>query len=486
MIDRRQPVRCDAAQVSGAIAHCYTTGQRHTGGIGTKMVVKDMASEEQVREFDRAHVFHSWSAQGQINPLPVAGAAGCEFWDFEGKRFLDFSSQLVYANLGLQHPKVVKAIQDQAAQLCVVQPSFATEPASQLAHLVSEVSPGDLNMVFFTNGGAEANENAIKLARAHTGRHRILSAYRSYHGATHGAMTLTGDPRRWASEPAISGVSRFMGPYSYRSSFHSSSEEEECERALAHLAEVLMYEGPQTVAAIILETVVGTNGILVPPDGYLQGVRKLCDEHGILMILDEVMTGFGRTGEWFGCNHWDVVPDLLTCAKGITSGYVPLGAVLISDKVASSFRDRTFFGGLTYSGHALACAAGVAVIEAMRDEQVVENARMLGADVLGPALHAMQEKHPSIGNVRGKGCFWGVELVKNRETREMMAPFNASAAQMGAVGELGKAAMAQGLSLMLHWNVIMIAPPLIMTPEQARRGLEILDEVLEITDRAVS
>ncbi|HMM42040.1 MAG TPA: aspartate aminotransferase family protein [Thermomicrobiales bacterium] len=448
------------------------------------MVYMDMASEERVRQNDRAHVFHSWSAQGQINPLPVAGEEGGEFFDFEGKRYLDFASQLVYTNLGHQHPKVVAAIKEQAERLCVIQPSFANEPASELAALLAELAPGDLNMTFFTNAGAEANENAIRIARMATGRHKILAAWRSYHGATHGAIALTGDPRRWASEPAISGVVHFMGPYTYRSSFHSESEEQERDRALAHLEEVLMYEGPQTVAGIILEVIVGTNGILVPPDGYLQGVREICDRHGIVMILDEVMTGFGRTGYWFGSEGFGVEPDLISCAKGLTSGYVPLGAVLISQKIADKFQDKVYYGGLTYSGHPLACAAGVGAITAMKEEKVVENAKMIGDDVLGPGLRELQKKHKSIGDVRGRGCFWGVELVKNRETREMLAPFNASGAQMGAVGEMTRAAMNQGLSLMVHWNVIMIAPPLIITPAEAKRGLSVLDEVLEIADKA--
>jgi len=446
----------------------------------------DMETEERVRRYDRAHVFHSWSAQGKIDPLPIAGGKGCEFWDFEGKRYLDFASQLVYTNLGHQHPKVVAAIKEQAERLCVIQPAFASQPTAELAHAIAELAPGDLEMVFFTNGGAEANENAIRLARMYTGRHKILAAYRSYHGATHGAITITGDPRRWASEPAISGVVHFCGPYAYRSSFFAKDEQEECERALAHLEEIIQYEGPHTIAGIILETIVGTNGILVPPDGYLQGVREICDKHGIVMILDEVMTGFGRTGYWFGCEGFGVTPDLMTCAKGITSGMVPLGAVVISRKIADAFQDRVFYGGLTYSGHPLACAAGLAAVTAMKEEGVVENAKMIGDEVLGPGLRELMEKHPSIGHVRGRGCFWGIELVKNRETRETLVPFNASGAEMGPVGELGRAAMNRGLSLMIYWNVIMIAPPLIITPDEARRGLAILDEVLEITDRAVS
>ena len=448
------------------------------------MAVIDIDTEERVRRDDRAHVFHSWSAQGAINPLPVAGGLGAEFWDYEGKRYLDFSSQLVYANLGLQHPKVVAAIKAQADTLCAIQPSFANDKRAELARLLAEIAPGDLPMAFFTNGGAEANENAIRIARLYTGRQKIFAAYRSYHGATHGSIALTGDPRRWASEPAIPGVVHFLGPYLYRSSFAARSEAEECARALAHLEEVLMYEGPHTVAAIVLETIVGTNGILVPPDGYLRGVREICDRHGIVMICDEVMAGFGRAGAWFACQLWDVAPDLIACAKGITSGYVPLGAVLIARPIAETFMERAYMGGLTYSGHPLACAAGVAAITTMREEGVVDNARRLGDEVLGPGLRDLMARHKSVGDVRGRGCFWGVELVKNRETRAMLAPFNASAAQMGAVGELGKAAMQAGLSLMIHWNVIMVAPPLVITPAETRRGLAILDEVLEIADSA--
>ncbi|HEU4566534.1 MAG TPA: aminotransferase class III-fold pyridoxal phosphate-dependent enzyme, partial [Marmoricola sp.] len=291
--------------------------------------------EGQVRALDHAHVFHSWSAQKLIDPLPVARAEGSCFWDMSGKRYLDFSSQLVNLNIGHQHPKVVAAIKEQADQLVTLAPGFANPVRAEAARLIAEVAPGDLEQVFFTNGGAEANENAVRMARVHTGRHKVLAAYRSYHGATAGAIALTGDPRRWASEPAMPGVVRYWGPYPYRSAFHATSDAEECERALAHLRDTIMVEGPQTIAAIVLETVVGTNGVLVPPDGYLQGVRDICDEHGILLIADEVMTGFGRCGEWFAVDHWGVTPDLITFAKGVNSGYIPLGGVLISERVAA-------------------------------------------------------------------------------------------------------------------------------------------------------
>ena len=461
-----------------------TSGKADTG----KSVGSDGQSEfgAQVSRDDRSYVFHSWSAQGGPPLLAVAGAKGCEFWDYSGRRYLDFSSQAVYSNLGHQHPRVVQAIQEQADTLCAVQPSFANDRRSELARMLADLAPGDLEMSFFTNAGAEANENAIRMARQYTGRHKILAAYRSYHGATHGAIALTGDPRRWASEPAISGVVHFCGPYLYRSSFAARTEAEECERTLAHLEEIVMYEGPATVAAIILEPVVGTNGILVPPSGYLAGVRQICNRYGIVMILDEVMTGFGRTGAWFACQHFEAVPDLLTCAKGLTSGYVPLGAVLVSRRIADAFLERPYIGGLTYSGHPLACAAGVASINTLRDEGVVENAKLMGEDVFAPGLEALMKKHRSVGDVRGLGCFWGIEIVRDRKTREMMAPFNASASQMGPMGELSRAGLAAGLSLLVHWNVIVVAPPLIVTRAEAEQGLEILDDILRITDAAAA
>jgi taurine--2-oxoglutarate transaminase len=441
-------------------------------------------TNDELRQLEKAHVFHSWSAQGQINPLPVERAEGVYMWDHDGKRYLDFSSQLVNTNIGHQHPKVVAAIKEQADLLCTVAPQHANAKRAELGALVAELAPGDIDMAFFTNGGAEATENAMRMARIYTGRHKMLATYRSYHGATGGSIVMTGDPRRWAAEPGMAGVVHFCGPYLYRSSFQATTEQEECERALAHLEEILMYEGAHTVAGIILESIVGTNGILVPPDGYLQGVRELCTRHGIVMICDEVMAGFGRAGAWFACDLWDVEPDLITCAKGINSGYVPLGALLISRRIADTFMDRAFMGGLTYSGHPLACAAAVASIEAFKEEGIVENARMIGEDVLGPGLRALQERHPSIGEVRGRGCFFGVELVKNRETREMLAPFNASGAQLGAVGALQKRCWELGLATMMHWNVIMVVPPLVISPEEVRAGLELLDAALEVADAA--
>jgi taurine--2-oxoglutarate transaminase len=441
-------------------------------------------SNAELQQLEKAHVFHSWSAQGALAPLAVERAEGVYMWDHDGKRYLDFSSQLVNTNIGHQHPKVVAAIKEQADLLCTVAPQHANAKRAELAAMVAELAPGDIDMAFFTNGGAEATENAMRMARIYTGRHKVMSTYRSYHGGTGGSLVLTGDPRRWAAEPGMAGVVHFCGPYAYRSSFNATSEAEECERALRHLEEILMYEGAHTVAGIILESVVGTNGILVPPDGYLQGVRELCTKHGIVMICDEVMAGFGRTGKWFACNHWDVEPDLIACAKGINSGYVPLGALLISRRIADTFMERAYMGGLTYSGHPLACAAAVASIEAFKEEGIVENAASIGEDVLGPGLRELQERHPSIGEVRGKGCFWGVELVKNRETREMLAPFNASGKEMGAMGAFQRKCWDLGLATMVHWNVLMVVPPLVITPEEARAGLELIDEALAVADAA--
>src|SRR5213596_595958 len=337
---------------------------------------------EQVREDAKRYVLHSWSVQDAINPIPVAGAEGRYFWDYEGKRYLDFASQLVNVSIGHQHPKVVAAIQEQAEKLTTIGPPMATEPRSTLARLLAEVTPGDLSMAFFTNGCAEANENAVKLARWYTGRHKVIARYRSYHGATAGAVTLTGDPRRWFAEPELSGVVRMFDPYTYRCPAGHPDPCPVCPGA-PHLEEILQYEGPETVAAVILEPVTGTNGIIVPPDGYLRSIREVCDRHGILLIADEVMTGFGRTGKWFAVEHWDVVPDIITVAKGINSGYVPLGAMVVSEPIAEWIRSRYFAGGLTYSGHPLACASAVASIEAFREEGIVENAAAMGRVLAG-------------------------------------------------------------------------------------------------------
>ena len=438
--------------------------------------------EERVRADDRAHVFHSWSAQALIDPMPIASASGSYFTDYDGKRYLDFSSQLVNANIGYQHPKLVAAIQEQAARLCTIAPTFANDARSEAARLIAELAPGDLNQVFFTNGGAEATENALRMARLHTGRHKVFAAYRSYHGATAGAIAMTGDPRRWGSEPGIPGVVRYWGPYLYRSAFHASTPQEETERALEHLRDLIMVEGAQTIAAIILETVVGTNGILVPTPGYLAGVRVLCDEFGIMMIADEVMAGFGRAGEWFAIDHWGVAPDLIAFAKGVNSGYVPLGGVLISDAIAASFQQRAYPGGLTYSGHPLACASAVAAINIFKDEGIVEHARALGTDVIGPELAKLADRHPSVGEVRGLGVFWALELVRDRATREPLMPFNAAGADAKPMTEFAAACKQRGLWPFTHFNRTHVVPPCTTTADEVREGIAILDEALEVAD----
>ena len=439
-------------------------------------------SGDQVRDLDRSHVFHSWSAQDLIAPLPVAGGQGSTFWDYEGNRYLDFSSQLVNLNLGHQHPGLVAAIQEQAGRLCTIAPAFANDARSEAARLIAQVAPEGLDKVFFTNGGAEANENAIRMARLHTGRHKVLAAYRSYHGATNGAMSLTGDPRRWGSEPATPGAVHFWGPYAYRSPFHSVDETQEGERALQHLRDTIMVEGAQTIAAIVLESVVGTNGILVPPPGYLAGVREICDEHGIVFIADEVMAGFGRCGEWFAVDHWGVTPDLIVFAKGVNSGYVPLGGVIISGPIAQTFATKPYPGGLTYSGHPLATASAVATIQIMTQEGTIEHARMLGTDVIGPRLREIAEKHPSVGEVRGLGVFWAMDLVTDRETREPLVPFNASGPAAAPMNELAAACKKAGLWPFTHFNRMHVVPPCNTSVEDVNRGLDIIDEALTVAD----
>lgn len=432
---------------------------------------------------DRRHVLHSWSSHRRLDLLVVAGAEGSYFWDETGRRFLDFSSQLVNVNVGHQHPELVAAIQQQAARLCTIAPYHANAATSEAARLISEVAPRGLDRVFFTNGGAEAVENAIRMARLHTGRHKVLTAYRSYHGATAGALTASGDPRRWASEPGIPGIARFWGPYAYRSAFHAADEAEECERALAHLAETILVEGAGGIAAILMESVVGANGVLVPPEGYLRGVRELCDRHGIVMIADEVMVGFGRCGEWFAVDHWNVVPDLITFAKGVNSGYVPLGGVIMNEAIAGTFAERAYPGGLTYAGHPLACAAAVACIGIYRREGLVERARWLGAEVIAPALAAMGERHACVGDVRGLGAFWAIELVRNRATREPMVPFNASGEANAPMIEFVAACKRQGLWPFVAGNRLHLAPPLNIGEADLRAGLAIVDDALDTADR---
>ncbi|MGW5659885.1 aminotransferase class III-fold pyridoxal phosphate-dependent enzyme [Streptomyces sp. NPDC003758] len=435
-----------------------------------------------VKAADRAHVFHSWSAQELIDPLAVAGAEGSYFWDYDGNRYLDFTSGLVFTNIGYQHPKVVAAIQEQAATLATFAPAFAVEARSEAARLIARRTPGDLDKIFFTNGGAEAVEHAVRMARLHTGRPKVLSAYRSYHGGTQQAVNITGDPRRWASDSGAAGVVHFWAPFLYRSRFYAETEQQECERALEHLETTIAFEGPGTIAAIVLETIPGTAGIMVPPRDYLAGVRELCDKHGIVFVLDEVMAGFGRTGAWFAAELFDVVPDLMTFAKGVNSGYVPLGGVAISPRIAETFGRRPYPGGLTYSGHPLACAAAVATLEVMAEEGVVANAAVIGAQVIEPGLRALAERHPSVGEVRGVGMFWALELVRNRETREPLVPYNATGEANAPMAAFAAAAKAHGLWPFINMNRTHVVPPCTITEAEAKEGLAALDAALSVAD----
>jgi taurine--2-oxoglutarate transaminase len=425
----------------------------------------------------RKHSIYEWSAQSKVDPIPVARAQGIHFWTPEGKRFIDFNSQLMCSNIGHSHPRVVKAIQDQAATLCYANPFMATEPRARLGAKLAEIAPGDIDTFFFTNGGAEAVENAIRVARVVTGRHKVMVRYRAYHGGTAGAITLTGDPRRWASEPGIPGVVRAPDFHKY-----GRKDPEPVASALAEVEDVIRYEGGANIAAFIMETVVGTNGILIPPDGYLQGVREICDRHGILLICDEVMCGFGRTGRWFAVEHWNVVPDLITMAKGITSAYVQLGAVGMRPHVARAFQDRAFPGGLTYNSHTLACAAALATIAVYEEEGLIENAQRMGR-ILRERHLELERKHPSVGATRSIGLFGMVELVRNRKTFEPMAPYNGTSDEMNALGRFFR---EQGLYTFVRWNTFFTNPPLIIDERQLDEAFAIIDKGLEITDRAVA
>ena len=428
---------------------------------------------------DRAHVFHSWSAQAQIAPIPVAGAQGSYFWDYDGKKYLDFSCQLVFTNIGHQHPKVVKAIQDQAAVLATIAPQHANVARNQAAKRIIELAGPKFQKVFFTNAGADAVENAIRMARLHTGKDKILTTYRSYHGNTGAAITATGDPRRFPNEYAIGHV-HFWGPYLYRTSFWATTEAEECSRALEHLEQTIIFEGPATIAAVMLESIPGTAGVLVPPKGYLEGVRALCDKYKILWIADEVMSGFGRAGKWFAFQHSTVVPDLITFAKGVTSGYVALGGVIIPQEIAQTFDDRVFPGGLTYSGHPLACATAVATLDAMKDEKMVENAAHIGETILGPGLRELAKKHMVMGDIRGTGVFWSVDFVSDRQSRAPLAPYGASSP---AMNELVAACRKNGLMPFANFNRLQLVPPCNVSEADAKLGLELLDKSISEIDK---
>lgn len=437
-------------------------------------------TKERLVAADSEYVIHSWSKQGGLNARPIAGAEGSWFWDYDGNRFLDFQSQLVNSNLGHQHPKLVEAIKEQADRMCYIGPGFAEEQRARLAQKLAEVTPGDLKMSFFTTGGAAANENAIRLARHVTGRSKIVARYRSYHGATAGAIALTGDPRRWHAEPAMPGVVRMLDPYTYRCPAGHPSPCPVCSGG-PHLEEILQFENPYSVAAVILEPVTGTNGLIYPGENYLRSIREVCDKYGIILIFDEVMAGFGRTGELFACDHWGVTPDILITAKGLNSGYVPLGAMTVSAKISEWLQENKFWGGLTYAGHPLACASAVASLEILEEEGVVANAKAMG-ERLGAGLATLAERHPSIGDIRGRGLFYGVELVRDRETREPLVPFNATGEAAAPMQRINKAAMSKGLYLASNFNVMRLTPPLVITEDEIDHALEILDDVLDLAD----
>jgi len=444
--------------------------------VTTNVAIPAMTGEEMVA-LSRKHTLFEWSAQSKVDPLPVARAKGIYFWTPEGKRFIDFNSQLMSVNIGHGDPRVIEAIHQQASTLAYANPFMATEPRARLGAKLAEITPGDINTFFFTNGGSEANENAFKIARLFTGRHKILARYRSYHGATAGSISLTGDPRRWAAEPGIPGVIRVFDPY------HGIERGwDSVGQALANIEEVIQLEGPQTIAAFILEPVTGTNGILVPPDGYLQGVREICNKHGILMIADEVMSGFGRTGEWFAVDHWKVVPDMISMAKGLTSSYLPLGAVGMRHHIAQHFQDKVFYGGLTYNSHPMGCAAALATIRVYEEDCLLENARKMG-NLMKQLLGNLESRHPSVGAVRSIGLFGIVELVRNRRSREPMAPFNGSSEEMAALGRFFR---EQGLYTFVRWNTFFTNPPLCITEKELREAFSIIDRGLDAMDKAIA
>jgi taurine---2-oxoglutarate transaminase len=443
-------------------------------------------SDNDILPLSLEHSFWTWSAQGKVAPIPVKSAKGVYFWDVNDKRYLDFNSMTMCVNIGHGNERVINAMVEQTRELAYAAPGMATKPRAVLGKLLAEITPGDLNRFMYTLGGADANENAIKLARAYTGKHKILARYRSYHGATAGAMAATGDPRRVVWEPnTMPGVVHFLDPYRYRSTFHRTnpdiSEVDFCQDYLNHLEEIILYEGPETIAAVLMESVTGTNGILIPPDGYMQGVRALCDKYNILMIADEVMSGFGRTGKWFAIQNWNVVPDLMTMAKGLTSAYAPLGCVAMKQKVADRFKDEVYQGGLTYTAHPISLAAAIANIQVMQEDHLVEHSAQMGP-VLHRMLNDLGESHPSVGEVRSIGLFGIIELVRDRQTHEPMTPWNGSSPEMVA---FRKYMSDHGVFLYTHWHTVLIIPPLIITEEQLAEGFKVLDEALAITDKAV-
>ncbi len=430
----------------------------------------------------REYTLFEWSVQSAVKAIPVQRADGVYFWDTDGKRYFDLNSQLMNVNIGHNNRKVIQAIKDQLDRLIYTSPFNATDVRGLLGKELAEVS--GLKKSFFTLGGAEANENAVKIARYYTGKHKILARYRSFHGGTAAAITLTGDPRRWPAEPGVPGIVHFLDPYCYRCPFGQKVETCHLECA-KHVEEIIMYEGPGTIASVHLETVTGTNGIIPPPKDYLQQVRAICDKYNILLVLDEVMSGFGRCGEWFAFQNWGVEPDVIACAKGLTCGYVPLGAAIVSEKIGQYFEDHVLYAGLTCNSHALACATALATMRVYREDGIFENVRQVG-QALGRELERLKAKHPSIGDVRRSGLFSIIEFVKNRQTKEPMAPFNAKASEMGAMGKLGAFLRDNGIFAFVRWNNLHINPPLIVTESQLMEALAVVDRACDLTDEAAA
>ena len=439
---------------------------------------------EEIVALTKRHTIFSWSAQASVNPIPMVKGEGIYFWDADGKRYTDMNSQLMCVNIGHGDRRVIDAIKRQAEELAYAGPGMATAVRARVGKMLADLTPGDLNRFFFTLGGAEANENALRIARMVTGRHKIMARYRSYHGSTAGAITLTGDPRRWANEPGIPCVVRFFDPYKYRSHLYREGDSDAAftKRCLDEVEEIVAYEGPHTIAAMFIETVTGTNGLIVPPDGYLQGLREICNRHGILLVCDEIMCGLGRTGRWFAVDHWNVVPDMITMAKGLTSAYLPLGAVAISDRIASYFDKNVFYGGLTYNAHPMSLAAAEACLQVMMEDDTMNHTQRMGR-VLSELHAQMKVKHPSVGDVRSIGLFGVLELVRNRKTKEPMAPFNATSPEMQ---KLGGYLREQGMYVFINWNNLFTNPPLCITEQQLRDAFKVIDSALEITDAAVT
>lgn len=438
---------------------------------------------KRTKKDDLTYNLHSWSPQKGLDPMVITKGEGIYFWNAEGKRFYDMSSQLVNMNIGYGNRKVIEAIKDQVEKLPFIGPAFAVDVRAEAAKKISEVAPDNMGKVFFTNAGAEANENAIKIARMVTGKYKIMSGYRTYHGATYGAANLTGEKRRFASEPGIAGFVKFFNPYPYRGPIEFKTEEEASKYYLHLLREQIEFEGPDNIAAIFQESVVGSNGILIPPKGWMQGVRELCDEYNIMMVADEVMSGWGRTGEWFAINNWNVKPDIITFAKGCTCGYVPLGGVIVSNDIAEFFNENTFWCGLTYSGHPMGCAAACAAIDVYKEEKLLENSKKMGA-VLGNILEDLKEKHPSVGDVRYIGLFSAIELVKDKKTKEALVPYGKDPEKL--MKKILGMLISEGFYTYTHDNMIIVAPPLIINEKELKEAMSIMDKVLDYVDNIIA